>query len=474
MLGLGCQAGAVGVSGPPRPGAPREDAALEVDQAQAQNGAEPTRGPRPSRSPTEGSAAVALAWEAGADGARRLLAYVAQEDQDLVSVVDVAAGREIAALPLAGGPTQVLVLDDGRVAVSLRWANAVALTSWDADAGLVEIGRFATAAEPLGLAATKDGAHLVVVAGLGRELASYPLATDSEDSTPAAVVLPREPRAVLLVEDVAFVSHAIGATVTTAAIEGGEPSLTESIALGVEDEAGKLDRRFFVNQTSSMARSGGRLLLPGVTVVPGADRPTQGYGVESPIRPTVRVVDHGARRQLHGSSALGTELRACLTPRGIAAVSAEAVLVACAGADRVLMLDPRALDPAMAQRAWFDVPEGPTAVAADGEAKVAVVWSPTAERVSVLDLAGSRVSTGRSADVAGAGARGRADGRGVGARRRPRLEAHGRDRGRPEPRRRRGARRLGGRPRAPQHAAHLLASGTVPHLPARAARRDGA
>jgi hypothetical protein len=143
-------------------GAPEDEQERELEQAAV------PQGPRPSRSPTEGSAAVALAWEAGADGARRLLAYVAQEDQDLVSVVDVAAGREIAALPLAGGPTQVLVLEDGRVAVSLRWANAVALSSWDADAGLVEIGRFATAAEPLGLATTKDGARLLVVAGEAR------------------------------------------------------------------------------------------------------------------------------------------------------------------------------------------------------------------------------------------------------------------------------------------------------------------
>jgi hypothetical protein len=369
-------------------GAPEDEQELELEQAAV------PQGPRPSRSPTEGSAAVALAWEAGADGARRLLAYVAQEDQDLASVVDVAAGREIAALPLAGGPTQVLVLEDGRVAVSLRWANAVALSSWDADAGLVEIGRFATAAEPLGLATTKDGARLLVVAGLGRELASYPLASKTPALAASAVALPREPRSVLVVEDAAYVSHAIGSTLTRAEIEGGKPSLPESIALGVDGGPGNLDPRFFVNQTSSMARSGGRLLLPGVTVVPGADRPTQGYGMESPIQSTVRVVDDGAKRQLHASRALGdTELRECLTPRGIAAVSAEAVLVACAGADQVLMLDPRAHDPGMAQRARFDVPQGPTAVAADGEAKVAVVWSPTAERVSVLDLAGGTVST---------------------------------------------------------------------------------
>jgi hypothetical protein len=49
----------------------------------------------------------------------RLIAYVADHDRRLIDVVDVSRGRVEAAIPVGGQPEQLLVLADGRVAVSI-------------------------------------------------------------------------------------------------------------------------------------------------------------------------------------------------------------------------------------------------------------------------------------------------------------------------------------------------------------------
>src|SRR5262245_40076035 len=53
------------------------------------------------------------------------LAYIADADEPTLRTVDVDTGREIATTPLRGRPEQVMVLNDGRVAVTLRSANSV-------------------------------------------------------------------------------------------------------------------------------------------------------------------------------------------------------------------------------------------------------------------------------------------------------------------------------------------------------------
>lgn len=353
----------------------------------------------PSRSPTEGSGAVALAWTTSSDGvgtAPRLLAFVAQEDHDALSVVDVAARTELGVVPIAGGPTQVLVLDDGRLAVSLRWANAVALldVALAPDARTTELVRRPTAAEPLGLAATPDGSHLLVATGLGRELASYSL----DDLEPAgAVALPREPRSVLVDGSAAFVSHAIGSTVSAVSLDpSGVPVEHQPIALGLDPTDRAESPRLFVNQTFAMVRRENRLFVPGVAVIPGSDRPTQGYGVARPMSSTVRTIDLVARRQLtdaRGGPRFGVVPRECLLPRGAAAGSDHTIWVACANADSVVELDARANEPIGAERRRFDVPAGPISIAVDERAGLVVSWSSVAERVAVIDVATDEVST---------------------------------------------------------------------------------
>src|SRR4051812_47095157 len=69
------------------------------------------------------SASVALAQTRAPD--RNVIAYIADGDDTILRTIDVATRREIAATPLRGRPEQVLVLADGRVAVTLRFSNAL-------------------------------------------------------------------------------------------------------------------------------------------------------------------------------------------------------------------------------------------------------------------------------------------------------------------------------------------------------------
>src|SRR6476646_846035 len=66
------------------------------------------------------SGAVALAAAPAKGGT---LAYIADADEPTLHTVDIDSHREIAATRLRDRPEQVMVLADGRVAVTLRRAN---------------------------------------------------------------------------------------------------------------------------------------------------------------------------------------------------------------------------------------------------------------------------------------------------------------------------------------------------------------
>src|SRR5580700_8349368 len=149
------------------------------------------------------------------------VAYVADEDDDVVRVMDVDRGVERAVFPVQGSPAQVLVLADGRVAVTLRDKNRVAIlepTGHD-DAPLELRCSAPVAMEPVGLAATPDDRHLLVTSAWGRKLSAFDAATlkpvfDAD--------LPREPRAVVVDDDGqrAFVAHVVGAKMSVVDLDG--------------------------------------------------------------------------------------------------------------------------------------------------------------------------------------------------------------------------------------------------------------
>jgi len=112
---------AVGCGGaaPSVASAPAGKAAAEAGPACARQ--RPGVGPVRADAMRQG-ASVQLARSKG-----RTLAYVADEDSRAVHVVDVDRGTELASVPVGGAPAQLLVLADGRVAVTLRDKNRVAV-----------------------------------------------------------------------------------------------------------------------------------------------------------------------------------------------------------------------------------------------------------------------------------------------------------------------------------------------------------
>ena len=335
---------------------------------------------------------VALAQREGVT-----LAYVADEDDAAIHTFDVDHGVELAVTPLEGSPAQLLVLDDGRVAVALRDRNRVAILEPNerADAPLEPLCAAAVAVEPVALATSPDGARLFVTSGWGHALTALDAATLTAAFT---VDLPREPRAVLVDDDGrrAFVAHVVGARMSAVDLEESAHPV-HSIDLRIGTSSGC---QGYALTKTSVAAAGpdavgagpGRLFAPMVQVDPGDPRPSFGYGgsldsaSESAL---VSVVDTTAERTLtrsHGGDGVNRR-RECLLPRSATMGSADGLLVSCLGIDAVVELDARAQNPAVAPRRRFRLPAGPTGIAADPAHHRAVVWSQFAHEVSVIDLA---------------------------------------------------------------------------------------
>lgn len=375
-------------------------------------------------SPTRESSTVALVQEG-----QKTLAYVADADDNLLHTVDVTSGAELAVTPLDGAPAQLLVLADGRVAVTLRDTNRVQLMEPGVSSKdmLEPLCSVPVGAEPFGMALTPDDKTLLVTSAWAKTLTALDAATLKLGFE---VPIAREPRAVVVDEEGkrAFVAHVVGAVMSVVDLEGdkhdvrsidlrakvSERGLSEKVRGGCQGfalakvvEAPK-DNESAVELSEKPLISGkapkeiqkvpvkpkGRIMAPMVTVDPGETTSrSSGYGnsfaMTPPEAPMVSVVDAAAERTLSKAMlADGARHDAeCLLPRA-AAVSADAntLYVTCLGIDAVLELDARGLDPMRLERRRWEVPSGPMGVALDSKAKKAVVWSQFDREVSVIDL----------------------------------------------------------------------------------------
>ena len=363
------------------------------------------------------------------------LAYVADEDSQSLHTIDVTAGQEVATTSLGGSPSQVMVLADGRVVVTLRDRSAIEVLepSDTATQALRSRCTLQMPAEPFGLAATPDDKTVLVSSGWGHALVGLDAATLGKKFQ---VDLPREPRAVL-VDDAgerAFVSHAVGGRMSVVDLATSAHDVRE-VDLGakgatpfVAGRSAGLDRLRTGTQGYALAKvapvdkaplpppSGERppaapaapkpkpkapakpnprVVVPMTTVDPGDPgvRSTAYYGdmVQGVARiaPMVAVVDPGAERSLTKSVlSLGDRpSRQCVLPRAVAARASKGTMfVACLGIDSLVELDTRGLDPARLELRRFAVPAGPTGVAIDDASGVAVVWSQFDPAVTILKL----------------------------------------------------------------------------------------
>ncbi len=359
--------------------------------------------------------AVALAKSRTPPG--RVLAYVADADEPTLHTIDVDARKEIVATGLKGRPEQVLVLADGRVAVTLRSSNAVEVLEPAAqdDAGLVSRCVVDTPAEPIALAETPDDATLLVTSGWAHAMS----ALDARSLAPLyQVKLPRDPRAIVVSDDGAraFVAHVVEARMSVVDLAtrehearvvdlrahvGGETggdslrkgcqgfSLAKVGAEGDSELAKKMDSRVFA---------------PMVSVNSGDGAESSGYGSESPTEVSeVAVIDVSAERAITRVVRLppsGNAQSECLLPRA-AAYDDGSLYVACLGIDSLIKLDARSADPSRAEVRRWKVPAGPVGVAVDHDHGRVVAWSQFDREVAFVAIAGDapveRLSVARRA-----------------------------------------------------------------------------
>jgi DNA-binding beta-propeller fold protein YncE len=413
LLGAAC-----GGATPPTPPAQAPAAppllALRAGTGAAARAAPPTRCAR--RRPGEGALPAAPVRQSSPIALVRLgdrtLAYVADEDEGAVHTLDLDARSELALTPLAGAPSHLLVLADGRVAVTLREGNQVMILEPAASPGapLEERCAVAVAVEPVALAVTPDDQRLLVTSGYGHALTALAEA----DLRPIFTVdLPREPRAVIASDDGrrAFIAHVVGGALSIVDLGDAASRAPRSLDLRVGRRVGGVPRvpggptpreggqgfalaRLDAGAAGSPLGVGvARLFAPMVSIDPGEPKSTSGYGGANewsapPAAPLVSVIDTASEKPLGTPEVPGRHSDDCLLPRA-AVVSAEGtLLVSCLGIDAVLELDARAVDPLRVERRRFHVPAGPTGIALDPRGHRVAVWSAFAHEAALVDLAG--------------------------------------------------------------------------------------
>jgi len=376
------------------------------------------------------SSAIALGTYAEGPLAGKTIAFVADEDAKSVVVIDVDAKKELAHKKLAAAPGQLMVLGDGRLVVTVRGSNQLAVLHPANDGSLAPGCVVETSAEPVALATTPDKKTLLVTAGWGRALESYDTAKLAKK---AKVELSREPRQVVVDDEgkYAYVSHAVGGK--TSVVELGAMKAAQPISYlvnpNVASQESEQDRPFSLTSAVSGAVGGGekpipgrfgtkmgcqgfpmvksvepkgRILAPQILVDPGdPENRAQGYGDAN--QPTevanVAVIDAGTRRLVNASVAhnpdrhfFGGDPREpvageCILPRAAAVDSASStLLVTCLGIDSVVAYDAASANPVTIEKARWDVGSGPTGIAVDGAKRRAVVWSQFERSVEILSL----------------------------------------------------------------------------------------
>jgi DNA-binding beta-propeller fold protein YncE/mono/diheme cytochrome c family protein len=336
----------------------------------------------------------------------RTLAYVADEDDGAVRTVDVDMRNELAVTPLGGVPSEILVLPDGRLAVSLRDKGRVQILEPPADAGQPLGKRCAidVPPEPTGLAVTPDGATLFVASRWGHAVSAFA----ASDLSPLFTAdLPRDPRSLVATADgkKLFVGHVAGSRVSVLDVEGDHrvrsidlhdrqtrQIVTLDMGLTVREftAAGKArtekrDQRASLG-FSLVRTAAGRILAPEAMVDTGNGVRSPGYGEARSAFGDVAALDPSAEKRL-ARPAFDGQPDDCLLPRGAAVdPDGQKLLVACRGLGAVVVYDASSPSPHAHEARRYGVGAGPTGVAVDGDFHRAVAWAQFDRRLSVIDL----------------------------------------------------------------------------------------
>lgn len=341
----------------------------------------------------------------------RTLAYVADADSRSIHVVSIDDTKELGHTRLSAAPHDLLVLGDGRVVVTLMGAARIAVLepADDPQAPMTTLCERTMPDEPWAVARSRDDAKLVVTSAWG---ASLTVLDATSFATLRTVPLLRDPRGVLVDDaNVAFVSHAVGAKLSTVDLENDwaeakvvDLSMRKSTPLAQKANMftartasqGFALAHVHVTSQANAKIGADRILVPMVSVDSGDDLRASATYYGPPFdgvpkrTPVVGVID-ADRKELLGKELLGTTdkiyRRECLLPRAAAVRKATSTLyVACNGINAVLALDALAVDPFRAESRRFSVPPDPEGVAVDEQGKRLVVFSQLGAAVTVIAL----------------------------------------------------------------------------------------
>ncbi len=345
----------------------------------------------------------------------RVVALVADEDTRSVRVVDLDSKQVVTTHELAGRPSQLVVLSDGRLVVADRDRSEISVLEASGGALATRCMR-RVPAEPVALAVTPDQAGLLVSSAWGHALTALRTRDLGEEYR---VNLPRDPRAVAVTSNgrIAFVAHAVGGRASAVDLESrsvrymplGEHKLIPAPSLPVRTDSEvpvpELKQRVRTAcQGFALAKSFqpvGRVLAPQVLVDPGdLTRRVEGYGDgagRSEV-PSVVVMDETTGEPVPASLTVAFEFPSpddamrspepeCLLPRAaIVDPATQTLLVACLGTDQVVGYDAASASPASAVKRRWSVASGPTGIALDPERRRALVWSQFERSLTFVPL----------------------------------------------------------------------------------------
>jgi hypothetical protein len=355
------------------------------------------------------------------------LAYVADEDDQTIHVVDLGSMLELTTFDAGGVPGQMMMSADGRLLVTLRDKAQLKVFEPTGSAAGTVAARCSvdTAVEPVGLAMSPDDRTVLVTSGWGHAIA----ALDSSDMhTKFAAELPREPRSVVVSDDgkKAYVAHAVGGAMSVVDLETNEhkvravtlqgkdetprpkrPPMQQMLAKGAKPmipvpDLGSVKQERTSCQGFALAKTTepeGRILAPQVLVESGdTEERSAGYGSTNGLpseMPDVAVIDEDSEQPM-ATSLLARNvrnlagravLRECLLPRA-AAIDPKrgSLLVTCVGSDTLVEYDAASTEPHHAELRRWRVASGPIGVAVDWAAGRALVWSQYDRTLNVVTL----------------------------------------------------------------------------------------
>ncbi len=317
------------------------------------------------------------------------LAFVANEDDGAIHVIDLDKRDEVGVTQVPGSPSALVLLSDGRLVVALRDRNELLVMEAENETSskFETRCRVAVKSEPVGLSSTvtNAGERVIVTSGYGQALGIMDAKTFAVERW---VDLARDPRAVVISNGRAFVSHVVSADVSVVELDSGKVEKINVLSNRRMRSLGKPGDGDPVlgNQAFSLAMNErGRLFAPMVNVDPGEAKITGAYGsTELPVKPFVGVIDLIALKELEvflpSSESHSLE---CLLPRA-AAVTGDRLFVTCLGSDELVELDGRSRNAAEFIRRRVQLARGPIGLAVDGHR--AVVLSQFDRVVSIVDV----------------------------------------------------------------------------------------